>query len=91
MYKELTISGNFTIEEALKYKVRLHKMATENESLVIDLRNTESADVVGVNLLATTHKILKDRGQKLAIKVAPNSELMTLLQLTKFTEILEIN
>lgn len=90
MYQELAINGNFTTEEALKHKVKLHEMAAISESIKLDLRNVEMADIVGVNVLVTTHKILKDRGKVLVINVSQNSELMTLLQLTKFTEILHI-
>lgn len=91
MYKELSINGNFTTEEALKHKVMLHQMATENESLVVDLRNVEIADIVGINVLITTHKIMYDRGFKFAIKVKSGGELMSLLHLTKFNRILNIN
>lgn len=91
MYKELVINGKFTTEEALKHKTNFHKVAKECEALVIDLRNIEDADIVGVNVLATTHKILSDRGRKLELKVSPDSELMSLLELTKFKHILKIN
>ncbi len=90
MYTELSIAGNFTTEEALKHKTNFHKIAQECDALVIDLRNIDTADIVGVNVLMTTHKIMYDRGLEMTLKISPKSELMNLLKLAKFTSILKI-
>ncbi|MFB0946851.1 MAG: STAS domain-containing protein [Spirosomataceae bacterium] len=91
MHHELTIGPDFTTENALKHKQELHQLAKSVSSLIIDLRHVKRADLVGINAIVSTHKILTDRGGRLVIKVTLKSKFDHLLQLTKFQKILTVS
>ena len=61
-----------------------------NINLSLTLSNVDESDIVGINALAMTHKLIKKMGGKLEIIVKQDSHLETLLHLTKFKNILTI-
>ena len=90
MHHELTINGDFTTEHALKHKVNLHELARSKQTLTINLRNVEKADIVGVNTLVTTYKIMSNLGSLLFLKISKNGDLQQLLHLTEFDKTLNL-
>ncbi len=84
----IELDGDFTTERALVYKEKLNDLARKYSNLTIDARKVSATDIVGVNALATTQKIITDKGGSMIVKLNKNSELQRLLHITKFTAII---
>jgi anti-anti-sigma regulatory factor len=84
----IELDGDFTTERALAYKEKLNEWARKYSNLTIDARKVSATDIVGVNALATTQKIITDKGGSMIVKLNKNSELQRLLHITKFTAII---
>ncbi len=89
--QKLTIEGNLTTEKALEWKNKLNQLALSSESLELDLTKVYEADIVGVNAIISTYKLLQDSGKKMSVKIKKNSEMHEMLHLTKFLGMLPIN
>ncbi len=87
MNKEISIIGDFTTEKALEWKEKLNELASTSETLKVDLTEVSDADIVGVNVLVTSHKILSDKNSQLQIVLKKGSRMAEMLHLTKFTTI----
>lgn len=87
MNKEISITGDFTTEKALEWKEKLNELASTSETLKVDLTEVSDADIVGVNVLVTSHKILSDKNSQLQIVLKKGSRMAQMLHLTKFTTI----
>ena len=87
MNKEISITGDFTTEKALEWKEKLNELASTSETLKVDLTEVSDADIVGVNVLVTSHKILSDKNSQLQIVLKKGSRMAEMLHLTKFTTI----
>jgi anti-anti-sigma regulatory factor len=88
MKNSIAIVGDFTTEKALEWKDKLNKLAKSWESLEVDLTKVTDADIVGVNALVTSHKILSERGQSISVIFKRGSRMAEMLHLTKFKYIL---
>ncbi|MFY7911983.1 MAG: STAS domain-containing protein [Emticicia sp.] len=86
----IKLEGDFTTERALAHKESLNKLAREYSDITIDARNVNNTDIVGVNAIATTQKILADKGGSLIVKLNKDGELYRLLHLTKFSTIIRM-
>ncbi len=84
------ISGDFTAEIALEHKEKVNALAHSSDEISLDLTEVTECDIVGINTIASTHKIVSDKGGKLIVKVSDKGELKKLLHLTKFDRIVEI-
>lgn len=84
----IELDEDFTTERALAYKEKLNEYAKKYSVMTIDARKVNNADIVGVNALATTQKIIEDKGGKLIVRLNKDSELFRLLHLTKFSTII---
>lgn len=87
MKNNISINGDFTTEKALEWKEKLNTLAANSEILEVDLSEVLDADIVGVNALVTTHKILSNKGKELHIVLKKGSRMSEMLHLTKFTSI----
>lgn len=87
MNKEISITGDFTTEKALEWKEKLNELASTSETLKVDLTEVSDADIVGVNVLVTSHKILSDNNGQLQIVLKKGSRMAEMLHLTKFNTI----
>ena len=90
MAHQINISGDFSTEEALKWKKVLNADALKKESISIDMVNVRMADISGINALATTQKILLGFGKSLSISVKKNSQLANLINLTKLNSSISV-
>ena len=90
MAHQINISGDFSTEEALKWKKVLNADALKKESISIDMVNVRTADITGINALATTQKILLGFGKSLSISVKKNSQLANLINLTKLNSSISV-
>ncbi|MCP9766660.1 hypothetical protein EGI22_01985 [Lacihabitans sp. LS3-19] len=90
MAHQINISGDFSTEEALKWKKVLNVDALKKESISIDMVNVRTADITGINALATTQKILLGFGKTLSISVKKNSQLANLINLTKLNSSISV-
>lgn len=90
MAHQINISGDFSTEEALKWKKVLNADALKKESISIDMVNVRMADITGINALATTQKILLGFGKSLSISVKKNSQLANLINLTKLNSSISV-
>ncbi|MDQ5929728.1 MAG: hypothetical protein QG594_1509 [Bacteroidota bacterium] len=88
MEKKITVIGDFTTMKALEWKEQLNSFAVNFESLDVDLTQVTDADIIGVNALVTTHKLLLAKGRKLKIRMPKKSKISEMLHLTKFSSIL---
>jgi anti-anti-sigma regulatory factor len=88
---EIKISGDFTMENALKWKEVLNSATNGNEDLRLNLLEVSEADIVGVNALISTHKLLANKDKQLRIILKKDSEIYELLHLTKFLPILNVS
>jgi anti-anti-sigma regulatory factor len=86
----IELDGDFTTERALAYKEKLNEWARKYSDITIDARKVHAADIVGVNALATTQKILSDKGGNLIVQLNQDSELYRMLHLTKFSTIIRL-
>lgn len=86
----IELDGDFTTERALAYKEKLNDLARKYSNLTIDARKVNVTDIVGVNALATTQKIISDKGGSMIVQLTKNSELHRLLHLIKFTTIIRL-
>lgn len=87
MNNEISITGDFTTEKALEWKEKLNALAVNSDSLKIDLTEVTDADIVGVNALVSSHKVLSDKNGQLQIVLKKGSRMAEMLHLTKFTTI----
>jgi anti-anti-sigma regulatory factor len=87
----LIIQGNFTTEVALNWKKKLNTLAQKESKLVLNLKDVQEADIVGVNAIVSTHKLMADRKARLEIKIRKGSSLHNILHLTKFNSILAVS
>lgn len=87
MEKKVSITGDLTTMNALDWKEKLNGFAQEFNHLEIDLTGVTDADIIGVNALVTTHKILTKKGNQLKIKISGSSKISEMLHLTKFQSI----
>jgi anti-anti-sigma factor len=88
--KVIKLDGDFTTEYALAHKEKLNDLARKYSNLILDARKVSSADIVGVNALATTQKIITVKGGSMIVQLNKDSELHRLLHLTKFTAIIRL-
>lgn len=86
----IELDGDFTTERALAYKEKLNEWARKYSDIIIDARKVNSSDIVGVNALATTQKIIADKGGKMTVRLNKDGELYRLLHLTKFSTIIRL-
>jgi anti-anti-sigma regulatory factor len=86
----IELDGDFTTEHALAYKEKLNEWARNYSNLTIDARKVYATDIVGINALATTQKIIADKGGKLIVWLNKDGELYRLLHLTKFSIIIRL-
>lgn len=83
--------GDLTSQRAYHLKNQLSKIISQgNLSLSLNFWNTQEADIVGVNALAITQKVLKDMNGKMSMILKKGSQLDLLLHLTKFNKIFTI-
>ena len=83
--------GNLTSQNAYELKNELFKIINQgNINLSLTLSNVDESDIVGINAMALTHRLIKKLGGKLEIIIKQDSHLETLLHLTKFKNILTI-
>ncbi len=87
MNNVISIIGDFNTEKALEWKEKLNALAVNSETLKVDLTEVSDADIVGVNALVTSHKILSDKNGQLQIVLKKASRMAEMLHLTKFTTI----
>ncbi|MFT6880891.1 MAG: anti-anti-sigma regulatory factor [Algoriphagus sp.] len=87
---EILITGDFTTEKALEWKTVLNSEAKKEIEFTVNLLDVSEADIVGVNALISTHKILSDQGKSLVVKLQKSSAVYDLLHLTKFLPILTV-
>ncbi|MFT5886355.1 MAG: anti-anti-sigma regulatory factor [Arcticibacterium sp.] len=87
---EILITGDFTTEKALEWKTVLNSEAKKETEFAVNLLDVSGADIVGVNALISTHKILSNKGKSLTVKLQKNSAVYELLHLTKFLPILNV-
>lgn len=84
----MIIKGDFTTEKALEWKKILNKAAARNATLHLDLSETQDADIVGVNAIATTFKMLQDKEGQMRLKINEGSSIYKLLSQTKFLDMI---
>jgi ABC-type transporter Mla MlaB component len=87
MEKKISIIGDFSTMKALEWKQQLNSFASNFETLEVDLTGVTEADIIGVNALVTTHKILLAKERQLKITVKKPSKMWEMLNLTKFMPI----
>ncbi|WP_341227103.1 STAS domain-containing protein [uncultured Arcticibacterium sp.] len=85
----MIIEGDFTTEKALEWKKLLNKAAQRSSTLHLDLSATEDADIVGVNAIATTFKMLQDKDGSMKLKINEDSTIYKLLSQTKFLDMIK--
>jgi anti-anti-sigma regulatory factor len=86
-----TYTGNLTSQNAYELKNELLNLVNQGHKILcINLLEVADADVVGVNALAITHKEIMALGGKMDLLINKNSQLATLLHLTKFNKIFTI-
>ncbi|AWV99101.1 STAS domain-containing protein [Arcticibacterium luteifluviistationis] len=85
----MIINGDFTTEKALEWKKLLNKAAQRTSVLHLDLRDTQDADIVGVNAIATTFKMLQDKDGSMRLKINEDSTIYKLLGQTKFLDMIK--
>lgn len=85
----MIIEGDFTTEKALEWKKLLNKAAQRSSSLALDLTGTQDADIVGVNAIATTFKMLQDKEGSMKLKINEDSTIFKLLSQTKFLDMIK--
>lgn len=88
--KTITIEENLVTEVALVWKKKLTNIAEKEAKITLNLTKVQEADIVGVNTLVSTHKLLKNKNGLLEIEVKKDSSLHKILHLTKFMNILSI-
>jgi len=83
----ILITGDFSTENALEWKQKLNGLAVNSLNLEVDLTQVKEVDLVGVNALVSTHKILSDKGSQLEVILKNGSRMYDMLHLTKFISI----
>ena len=84
--------GDLTSQTAYQLKNELSKIISQgNINLSINFCNTEEADIVGVNSLAMTQKVVREMNGKMSIILKKSSQLDWLLHLTKFNKIFTLD
>jgi len=86
----IELNGDFKTEHALVYKEKLNDLARKYSNLTIDARKVSATDIVAMNALATTQKIISDKGGSMILLLNKDSELHRLLHLTKFTSFIRL-
>lgn len=83
--------GNLTSQKAYELKNVLSKIVNQgNTNLSIILSEVDEADVVGVNALVMTHKLVGQFDGKIEVILKKDSHLDSLIHLTKFSHIFTI-
>lgn len=87
-----TFQGDLTSQQALEAKDALAQLvAAGNIHLQLDLTKVTDADVVGVNALAITHKLINGLDGTMEVLLKKNSSLAKMLHLTKFSNVLSLH
>jgi len=87
----IELKGDFKTEHALVCKEKLNDLARKYSNLTIDARKVSTTDIVGMNALATTQKIITDKGGTMILQLNKDSELYRLLHLAKFTTFIRLH
>ncbi len=83
--------GDLTSQKALEVKETLEQVvAAGNIHLQLDLKEVADADVVGVNALAITYKLVNTQDGTMDVLLKKDSALAKMLHLTKFSQVLSL-
>jgi len=87
-----TIEGDFSSIRALEIKEELIGLAKTCTDLTVDATAVQKSDIGSINALMMCHKAIGINGGKMTLKVlqSESSELIELLHVTKFGQILDI-
>lgn len=86
------VKGNLASSEAIIIKDEVLRLITDGYcKIVLDLRETKDADVVGINAIVAIHRKIKDINGTLEILVRPESASANMLSITKFDKWINIH
>ena len=84
--------GELTSQKALEVKETLATLvASGTTNIQIDLLGVTEADVVGVNALAITYKLVNEHDGSMTVLLKKDSQLAKMLHLTKFSQVLSLH
>jgi anti-anti-sigma factor len=87
-----TYQGELTSQKALEVKESLATLvASGTTHIQIDLLGVTEADVVGVNALAITYKLVNEHDGSMTVLLKKDSQLAKMLHLTKFSQVLSLH
>ena len=87
-----TYQGELTSQKALEVKESLATLvASGTTHIQIDFLGVTEADVVGVNALAITYKLVNEHDGSMTVLLKKDSQLAKMLHLTKFSQVLSLH
>ena len=87
----VNLAGGLNEMNAIDFKMDLMNILKEkNADCIIDIRELNAMDIIGINALVMAHRELELRGKKLTILSQAQSAVERAFHLTKFDSILEL-
>lgn len=82
----ISIEGNLTLMDALKFRDYLAAEVDNDHNLVIDLNQIDEVDLTGFNVLLSKNILLKKHRKTLKLLIPEDHPIKELLHLTKFKD-----
>lgn len=87
----IVLEGPLSEMNAIQFKKDLIRFLEQgNKNCVLDIKAVNDMDLCGLNAIAMAHKALSQKGRKLTIRTTTDNPIVSLLQVTKFNRILNI-
>ena len=87
----VALEGNLNEMNAMQFKSDLLQFVKDGKKdCIVDLKDIQAMDLSGLNALAMAHKELLKRGKTLTIRTSSTGPLISLLHITKFNRILNV-
>lgn len=83
------MESKITAENIIEIKEKLKNILNENEELILNFKETEFIDSIGLGMLVSLYKQSVQTNKKLIIK-NPNENISNLLKVTSLDELFEI-